>query len=239
MFLDPKVPWKRIIAEFVAISVAVYLGLLADNYREYRLDKVKEREYLGLLAKDLDTDLETLQYTQQGIETQARAAELIHHAVAQENIAVADIERAFSQLFLTWTYEQQRPTYLALRNGLGLHVISSHDLRAALTKYYEVNQMRLQQDYVTNYRYAQRRLREGLGKHVYFFPPGQFDSLRSIPDDFHIVRMYTPLSTIAGDIEFMNNLAETGGRGFELVAEIDRVRSANRDIHAKLIKAIQ
>lgn len=239
MFLDPKVPWKRIIAEFVAISVAVYLGLLADNYREYRLDKVQEREYLGLLAKDLDTDLETLQYTQQGIETQARAAELIRHAVAREDIAVVDIEKAFSQLFLTWTYEQQRPTYLALRNGLGLHVISDQDLRATLTKYYEVNQMRLQQDYVTNYSYAQRRLRGGLGKHVRFFPPGEFDSLSAIPDDFHVVRMYSPLSTIAEDIEFMNDMAEVGGRGFELVAEIDRVRSANRDIHAKLIRATE
>ncbi len=239
MFLDPKLPWKRIIAEFVAISVAVYLGLLADNYREYRLDKVKEREYLGLLAKDLDTDLETLQYTQQGIETQARAAELIRQAVAGEDIAVEDIEKAFSQLFLTWTYEQQRPTYLALRNGLGLHVISNQNLRAALTKYYEVNQMRLQQDYVTNYSYAQQRLRVRLGKHVRFFPPGEFGALSSIPDDFHVVRMSTPLPTIAEDIEFMNDIAEVGGRGFELVVEIDRVRSANRDIHAKLVGAIQ
>ncbi|MDH3275043.1 MAG: hypothetical protein OEM99_10950 [Gammaproteobacteria bacterium] len=140
---------------------------------------------------------------------------------------------------MTWTYEQQRPNYLALRNGLGLDVISDQDLRAALTKYYEVNQMRLQQDYVTNYSYAQRRLRKGLGKHVRFFPPGEFDSLGAIPDDFHVVRMYSPLSTIAEDIEFMNDMAEVGGRGFELVVEIDRVRLANRDIHAKLIRATE
>ncbi len=237
MFINSQVPWKRIIAEFIAITVAVYLGLLADNYREYRLDQVKESEYLGLLAKDLDSDLETLQYTRLGIEAQAQAAELIHRAVGGENIAVPNMEKAFSQLFLTWTYEQQRPTYIGLRDGLGLHIISSHELRSALTNYYEIDQMRLQQDYLTNYNYAQRRLREGLGKHVRFLPPGEFDSLTSIPDDFHVVRLYSPISALGEDIEFMNDIAEVGGRGFELVVEIDRVRTANREVHESILDA--
>ena len=231
MFLNPQLPWKRILTEFVMISVAVYLGLLADNYREFRLDKVKEGEYLNLLAKDLDSDLETLQYTRQAIEAQAQAAQLIHNAVVGEATSVVDIEKAFSQLFLTWTYEQQRPTYLALRNGLGLHVISNHDMRSALSHYYEVDQMRLQQDYVTNYNYSQRRLREGLGKHVRFLPPDEFDSLALVPDGFHVVRLYSPMSTIGEDVVFMNDLAEFGGRGFQLVGEIDRVRNANREVH--------
>lgn len=128
---DSPVPWKRLAAEFVAITVAVYLGLLADNYREFRLDKVRESEYLALLATDLDGDLETLVYTRQHIESHARAAELIHSAVGGQNVSVVDLEKAFSQLFLTWTYERQRPNYLALRNGLGLHIISDHGLRSA------------------------------------------------------------------------------------------------------------
>lgn len=91
---------------------------------------------------------------------------MIHNAVAGQNVTVVDLAKAFAQLFLTWTYEQQRPTYLALRNGLGLHIISSHELSSAVTDYYEVDQERLQKDYITNYNYAQRRLRKRLGKHV-------------------------------------------------------------------------
>jgi hypothetical protein len=237
MFSNSQVPWKRILAEFVAITVAVYLGLLADNYREYRVDKKTEREYLRLLAGDLDSDLETLQFTKQGIEAQARAAQSIHSAVGGEDIAISDIEKAFSQLFLSWTYEQQRPTYLALRDGIGLHIISSQELRAALTSYYEVEQMRLQQDYMTNYSKARWRLREGLGKHVRFLPPGEFDSLSSIPDDFHVVRAYSSVSTLGKDIEFMNDIAEIGGRGFELTIQIDQVRTANREVHELIISA--
>ena len=230
---------ETLVVEFVAITVAVYLGLLADNYREYRLDKVKESEYLSHLATDLDGDLETLEYTRRGIESHARAAELIHSAVAGQNVTVVDLEKAFSQLFLTWTYEQQRPTYLALRNGLGLHIISSHELRSAVTDYYEVDQERLQKDYITNYNYAQRRLRKRLGKHVQFLPPNAFDSLSSLPDDFHVVRLYSPISTLAEDIEFMNDIAEIGGRGFELIVEIDRVRTANREVHERILQTSQ
>lgn len=236
---NSPIPWKRLAAEFIAITVAVYLGLLADNYREHKSDKVRESEYLALLATDLDGDLETLEYTRQGIKRQAEAAELIHSVVAGQNATIVDLEKAFSQLFLTWTYEQQRPTYLALRNGLGLHIISNNETRSALTKYYEVDQERLQQDYITNYIHVQRRLRGRLGKHVRFLPPDEFDSLSSIPDDFHVARLYSPISVLAEDIEFMNDVAELGGRGFELIVEIDRVRTTNRQVHDRILVASQ
>lgn len=237
MFLKSQLPWKRIVAEFVAITAAVYFGLLADNYRENRLEDLREIEYLHLLVTDLGSDLEALKYTRDGIEEQARAAELIHRAVGGGEVATADIEKAFSKLFLTWTYEQQRPTYLALRGGLGLHLISNHELRSALINYYEVDQMRLQQDYLTNYRSAQYRLRERLGRHVRFLPPGEFESLSAIPDDFHVVRLRSPISALGEDIEFMNDLAEVGGRGFELAGEIDRVRATNRDAQERIANA--
>jgi len=237
--MSPKsaLQWKRLAAEFVAITVAVYLGLLADNYREYRSDKVRESEYLTLLATDLDGDLETLEYTRQGIDSQAEAAELINRAAAGQNVTIVDLEIALSQLFRTWTYEQQRPTYLALRNGLGLHIISNHELRSAVTQYYEVDQERLQQDYITNYVHAQQRLREGLGRHVRFYPSNEFDTLSSIPDDFHVVRLNAPISSFAEDVEFMNDMAEVGVRGFELIVEIDRVRTANRDVRDRILSS--
>lgn len=231
MISNSQIPWKRILAEFVAITVAVYLGLLADNYRENRLEKFIESEYLDLLAADLDSDLETLEYTQSGIAAQAAAAALIHRAAGGDEIPVPELEKAFAQLFLSWTYEQQRPTYLALRSGLGLHIVSNREIRSALNDYYEVEQMRLQQDYLKNYDHARWRLRELLGKHVSFLPPDEFDSLISVPDDFNVVRLRSPMSAIDADLELMNFIAEIGGRGFELVGQIDRVRNANREVH--------
>lgn len=238
-FPASPLPWARILAEFVAITVAVYLGLLADNYREHRSDKVREGEYLVQLAADLDSDMEALQVTQQRIHEQATAAELIHRAVGGNSIPTADLEKALSQFLLTWTYERQRPTYLALLNGIGLHIISDHELRSAVIHYYEIDQTQLQQDNLTNYNLAQRRLRQGLGRHVRISPPAEFGSLSSLPDDFHVVRLHSTLDMIDADIEFMNDLREQGLRAFELVAEIDRVRATNRALRERVVRAIR
>lgn len=233
MFLKSQFPWAKMLAEFIAITVAVYLGLLADNYREHRSDTAREEEYLQLLAEDLSSDLESLERTRTEIEKQAHAADLINRTAGGEKTSVAELEKALAQLFLTWTYDAPRPTYLVLRSGLGLHIISDHEIRSTLTQYYEVDQMRLQQDYMSNYNAAQRRLRRGLGRHVRLMPPEEFDSLSLIPQDFHAVRLLSDPTEMAADIEFMNDIAEQGARAFELVAEIDRVKSANRAARAK------
>ncbi len=238
-FPASPLPWARILAEFVAITVAVYLGLLADNYREHRSDEVREREYLVQLAADLDSDMEALQYTRQRIQEHADAAELVHRAVGGKSVPIADLEKGLSQLLLTWTYERQRSTYLALLNGIGLHILSDHQLRSALTHYFDVEQARLHQDYLTNYDLAQRRLRKGLGRHVRISPPAEFDSLSSLPDDFHVVRLISTPDMMDTDIEFMNDLAEQGLRAFELVTEIDRVRAANRALRERLGPALR
>jgi len=228
-----KVAWKRISVELIAIAVGVFLGLLADDYREHRADQAREREYLDALALDLDTDLETLEYTRAGILEQAQAADLIHRAVGGESVTAADIDLAFSRLILTWTFEPQRPTYLALRDGLGIHVISHVELRSALLAYYEVDQFRLQQDYIHNYTLTQQRVRQGLNQHVRFMPAEEFQSLRDVPEDFNVARLVTPIEELHNDWAFMNDLSELGGRAFELVHEIERVQGLNRSLYER------
>jgi hypothetical protein len=68
-------------------------------------------------------------------------------------------------------------------------------------------------------------------------PPDYFDSLAAIPDDFHVVRLNSQAPGFGDDVEFMNNLAEVGGRAFEIVREIERVRAANRAVRERLVNA--
>ena len=229
------IPWSRIGVELIAISVAVYLGLLADNYRESRQESIREAEYLALFANDLDSDLAALDYTRSGIENLANAAQLIHRAAGGADVAVSEIEWAFAQLFMTWTYEQQRPTYLALRSGVGLHIITDHELRSALTNYYETDQTRLQQDYIENFNQAQQRLRNQLDTYVRFLPPEEFTDLTMVPADFDVARLRPTTPGLADDISFVNSIAEVGGRGFELVGEIDRIKQLNRSLRTRLV----
>ena len=87
---------------------------------------------------------------------------------------------------------------------------------------------------MSNYSLAHQRLRVGLGRHVRFLPPEEFDALWPLPDDFHLARLLTPLSELSDDVRFLNEIAEIGARGFELLDQIDRLETENRELRDEL-----
>lgn len=236
--LAPK-QWRRLAAEFVAVAGAVYLGLLADDYREYRSERASEAEYRSQFLQDLDRDVEVLGDLQSSIGDQATAALWLHEVANGKDRSRDSIERAFSVLFLTWTYERQQATYLGLRDGLGLHIVEDFDLRSTLIDYYEVEQNLLQGDYVENYNIAQRRLRPMLDRYVDFVPPTEIDNDWSLSlEHFHVARLRDDYEDFANDPAFMNAIGEIRGRGFEMVFKIDDVIRNNRELKERL-EAVQ
>jgi hypothetical protein len=229
-----SIPWKRLAAEFLTITAAVYLGLLADNYRDYRTERATEQEYLRLLEIDLDRDLAVLEKTRAWTEIQAEGALLVHNAVVQIDTSTDDLERAFSPLFLNFTYEQQRTTFLGLRNGAELRIIRDPKLRSAITDYYDVRQENLQKEFVIGYLVAQERLRPGLNKYLRLFPVEKFNTFGTVPSDMRFSKLVTPVSEYRKDIAFMNDIAEVAGRGFELMGEIDKLKRENRTLRDEL-----
>lgn len=230
-----SIKWKRLATEFVAIAGAVYLGLLADNYREYRSERTSEAEYRAQFLQDLDRDIEVLGNLRSEIGDQATAALWIHEAAHGIERSRESVERAFSVLFLTWTYERQRAAYLGLRDGLGLHIVRDFEMRSMLIDYYEIEQSLLLRDFVENYNIAQRRLRPMLDSYVNFVPPTGTDADWSFAlEHFHFARLQDDAPSFADDSSFMNAIGEIRARGFELVLEIDDVIRKNRELRQKL-----
>lgn len=60
--LSNKKSIKEYLAEFFMLFFAVTLGFFAENIREKIADKEKSRELIEVVAKDLKSDLEMLQY---------------------------------------------------------------------------------------------------------------------------------------------------------------------------------
>ena len=48
--------WKQYFLEFIMLFLAISLGFFADNYREKRSDKTKEREYILSMIEDAEED---------------------------------------------------------------------------------------------------------------------------------------------------------------------------------------
>ena len=220
--------------EFVAITAGVFLGLLADDYRGYRAERATEREYFDLFQRDLDRDLESIEVARRDIENHANGAQVIRHATDQADIQSESFERALSVMFFTATYDWQRPTFVSLRDGAGLHIIESSSLRSALIDYYEVSQVGLKA-YVADQRIAHQRMRLGLSRHVRFLPVEEFAELWPLPEDGNFVRLHPPLAGLLEDVEVYNDLAEVGARSFELLDEFDRVATENRNLRTKLV----
>ena len=233
----PGLPWKRLIAEFVAITAAVYLGLLADDYRDFRKDRVSEQGYLRLLAEDLDRDYEILVALRKNIENRSVGAQLINGSPENVEISVESAEQALTGLFFTSTYDAQRTTYLGLRDSAQLQLISSPSLRSSLTSYFEVLQPYLLVS-ITEFLQAQQRVRVRAGRYVRIFPPERFDTLRQSPDDPVVTKLLVPISQIREDVELMNDIAEVGARGFQMVSWMKQIEEPNEDLRNNLSKQL-
>ncbi|QEC69550.1 hypothetical protein FRZ67_20420 [Panacibacter ginsenosidivorans] len=98
--------WKEYFLEFLMIFLAVTLGFIAENFREYNVNKSKEREFMVALKEDLISD------------------------TAQLNLILPASDNQFEKLDSLYTllqaakegkpFDIHRLYYLNFRHGLGL-----------------------------------------------------------------------------------------------------------------------
>src|SRR5665647_2144111 len=52
--------WKIYLWEFIMLFLAVFCGFLAENQREYMVERKREKQYIQSLIKDVETDTANL-----------------------------------------------------------------------------------------------------------------------------------------------------------------------------------
>jgi hypothetical protein len=233
-----NLPWKRIEAEFLAITAGISLGLLGDDYRQYRNDRQAEQESLQLLAQDLERDLDRLMFTRGWLELQANAAVLLRCAATGVPIPQDSLESTVATLAFTATYDRQQTPFLSPRDGGDLRLIQESQLRSDLTDYHEISQVGIEA-FVTDYRIAHLGLRDGVTRHVELFPMPEFDVLWPLPEELDFARVLSPASSWRSDTSFWNEPGEVGARCFELLDEFDKVIEENRVLYDGIDAAIQ
>ena len=50
--------WKSYLSEFFMLFMAVTLGFFVENYREHFIERKKKKEFLGLIVKDIQMDIQ-------------------------------------------------------------------------------------------------------------------------------------------------------------------------------------
>ena len=58
----PRKKWTHYFWEFLMLFLAVFCGFLAESFREYRVERHREKEYMRSLVQDLNTDISVMEF---------------------------------------------------------------------------------------------------------------------------------------------------------------------------------
>jgi hypothetical protein len=129
--------YARLLLEVVAIFGAVFLGFLADDYREYRGDRTRERELLSQLMRDLVAD--SAQLTEASLPSANRAAALtwLHNNLRRLDVPRDSVIDVLGHVEISTQYSPVTFTYTGLKTSGRLDLIRDDALRDQLVNYFE------------------------------------------------------------------------------------------------------
>jgi hypothetical protein len=134
--------WSHVAVEFALLVAGILMALAIDGWIDARRDARMERQYLELLTRDLDRDLEALAEVLEFEERQAAAGALAFRAL-RERVPPQDREAvaaALNQLTARRTLRLSRATYTDLLSTGNLRLIRNADLRDRIVTLYEANE---------------------------------------------------------------------------------------------------
>ena len=135
--------WRKPVAEFLAIFAGVSLSLLADDWRDRRVDARAELAALHLIAEDLVRDSTEIEHALRPATLyQAPALWAIAHW-DDPDLDVEDFARRLFPLSDFNPYRPQSAAYSGLKESGRLDLIRNDTLRTALVEYFDYVQTQL------------------------------------------------------------------------------------------------
>ena len=134
--------WGHILLELALLVTGILIALAVNNWMDLRREARTERQYLELLGRDLEQDLETLDEIRRFEEAQVAASVLVFRALrrgveAQDREAVSV---ALGQLTSRRTLRLRRAAYTNLLSTGELRLIRNAALRDRIVRLYENNE---------------------------------------------------------------------------------------------------
>lgn len=134
--------WGRVLFELALLVTGILIALAVNNWMDERREARAERQYLELLGRDLDQDLETLDEIRRFEEAQVAASVLVFRSL-RLGVAPADREAvaaALGQLTSRRTLRLRRAAYTNLLSTGELRLIRNASLRDSIVRLYESNE---------------------------------------------------------------------------------------------------
>ena len=140
-----RVPWKRVIAEFLAIFAGVTLSLFAEDWRQGREDRQREAEFLAEISQDLARDSTELGSLLAQMESWDAASLWVNRNARQSSMPRDSVFRYLRRFGIISFYQPVRSGYVSIRDAGLLHLLNDGDVRRGIVDYYEVRQPYIEQ----------------------------------------------------------------------------------------------
>jgi hypothetical protein len=129
--------WTHYLWEFLMLFLAVFCGFLAENLREHKVEKGREKQYMVTLLEDLKADTASFNQVKNWYEYMLTRKDSVitnlHPPVAKENVLNYYNEAVNFIIYRGFTFHDR--TIEQLKNSGGFRLISNRRVSDSLAEY--------------------------------------------------------------------------------------------------------
>jgi len=138
-----KKKWTEYLLEFLMLFLAVFLGFVAENIREHRVEAMREREYISSLARDIKNDMKQIdsliiEYTAKRLGCDTLMTELTGKEI------LSDSYTAFKRWGTVAGFSEFVPndgTIEQLKSSGALRLVKKKEVVDKMIDYYKITQL--------------------------------------------------------------------------------------------------
>ena len=145
-----KKKWGEYFLEFLMLFLAVFLGFVAENWREHIVERSREKQYMHSLVKDLALDTTELSKSDNFRLQKIQALDSIINLLAAQNTAFVpfSVYRLFKKIYGARNFFQNSGTLDQLKNSGVLRLINNRKIVDSIEAYdQQVRRMSKRDDY--------------------------------------------------------------------------------------------
>ncbi|HEX3007769.1 MAG TPA: hypothetical protein VHO90_09160 [Bacteroidales bacterium] len=148
--------WKDYILQFVMIFLAVSMGFLAENFRQYLTERSKEKQYIESMVRNVKEDISSLHNVIKSDSIQAKGLDSLLR-LSHSNMANDSVRRLFYYHVTHWCYSASvfkgsDATFQQLKSTGDYRLIEKDHVADSLAKYdSQISSIYGQGDYYETY----------------------------------------------------------------------------------------
>lgn len=129
--------WKEYLSEFFMLFLAVTLGFFVENYREHFIERQREKEFLGLIVKDIQMDIQMVDSNLHYRHIRADICKQFAKSFQEDEYKRDSGPFYFNgrRLHVRYLFERTDAGFQLMRNAGGLRLIHNQEIIQAIQHY--------------------------------------------------------------------------------------------------------